>query len=236
MQFIKNNKNKSIAILILLLVFGNCYFYQKFSEQKETSERRMGYIEDMQGQIVEYKDAVGRSISQTKTWMLRAAEVEQANKELYDRLKLFSKKPKNIETYTKVAIETKDSISAPYTDNKEIQFVDNITKDTIQEVPFSHKDEFLLVTGLVKKNSVDFDYTYKSSLEIVYKWKSNGWLKDPELVTDVVTKNPKEKIVGIEALKIEPPAKKWYETNGFKVGSGFVIGAGLATMLVILTQ
>ena len=80
------------------------------------------------------------------------------------------------------------------------------------------------------------DYKYKSQLEVVYKWDKKGLFSDPELKIDAIAKNPKEKITGLEALKIEPPAKKWYQTNGFKFGSGFVVGVGVLTGIIILTK
>jgi len=52
----------------------------------------------------------------------------------------------------------------------------------------------------------------------------------------VTSKNPKEKIINLQALKIEPPKKKWWQTKGFAFGSGFTIGAGLITTAIILSK
>jgi len=47
--------------------------------------------------------------------------------------------------------------------------------------------------------------------------------------------NPYAELVDIEYIRIDPE-QKWYQTSGFKVGAGFVLGVGSVTGLLFLLQ
>ena len=225
------------VILILLLSFGYVNQCSNYNDEKDKNDRLTDYASNLSSKTVEYKNKLGETVTQGNAWRLRTEELEKVNGALYRRLKNFSKNPKKIESYTKINTETSGNIKVKI-DTVYVPQLDIAKKDSVQvPVPkFSYNDDYLNIDGEVKKDSVSMDYKYKSQLEVVYKWDKKGLFSDPELKIDVIAKNPKEKITGLEALKIEPPAKKWYQTNGFKFGSGFVVGVGVITGIMILTK
>jgi hypothetical protein len=86
---------------------------------------------------------------------------------------------------------------------------------------------------------------YIDSLRFLnYPKLSAGWVKEPGLknifaspVAEVYYENdnPYAELVDIEYIRIDPE-QKWYQTSGFKVGAGFVLGVGSVTGLLFLLQ
>jgi hypothetical protein len=87
------------------------------------------------------------------------------------------------------------------------------------------------------------DRPYIDSLRFLnYPKLSAGWTKPPGLknifaspVAEVYYENdnPYAELVDIEYIRIDPE-QKWYQTSGFKVGAGFVLGVGSAGLLILI--
>lgn len=89
------------------------------------------------------------------------------------------------------------------------------------------------------------DRPYIDSLSFLnYPKLTAGWTKQPGLrnifaqpVAEVYYENdnPYAKLVDIEYIKIDPQ-QKWYQTSGFKIGTGFVLGVGFVTTILYLAN
>lgn len=89
------------------------------------------------------------------------------------------------------------------------------------------------------------DRPYIDSLSFLnYPKLTAGWTKKPGLrnifahpVAEVYYENdnPYAQLLDIEYIRIDPE-QKWYQTDGFKIGSGFVLGVGLVTTIFILAN
>lgn len=223
-----------LIIIILLLLWYNYYQYQKISGLEEDRARMAHNTELLKQEIKFHKNRAGEMTATVEMLRVRASEMDANYSEIKKSMEKFAKNIKDIQSYVQVVTITKDSIVIKH---------DSITmtrNDTvIRELPFTQDtDSFMRIEGKVTPTAVEVNYTYKSKLEVVQVWEKQGLgiFKAPKLKLSITSANPKEQIVNVVGLNVEKPKPKFWQTTGFKFGSGFTIGVGLITMIYFLAR
>lgn len=227
----KNFFKKYWALIFALLLIGllayGIIITNKYRNEKASNER-LTSNSGVTSTPIQTTNRAGDSIAQNKVLRATLKELAETKKELKDRIDAYSKNGKKVVSYTEVITKTEDKISAPTTPptDKEISFV-TADNDTIKSLPFKFNDEFLTLSGEAFPKKVDIKYSITTKQEIVHRWDGGGLFQgDPNLVVEVNTLNPNQKVIGLTSVIIEPRAKRFYETKGFIFGVGFLIGAG----------
>lgn len=224
----------TVSALLLLALISTAFLWNAYNESNKDVKRLKSNNKALNQEIKEKTNLIGEKVSEVRVARYRMGELKEENKELYDRITAYAKKGKGVENYVRVTTETRDKVSAPIILPQKEDSVIFVTKtDTLKSLPFAYNDNFLSISGEVKPKNVDLDYKIISEQELLYRWEGQGkWFKEPYLVVDVKTSNPKEEVRGIEAIKIEPAKKKFYQTRGFIFGVGFVLGS--ATIISVV--
>lgn len=191
----------TIFVLVLLsLNFAQC----------ENNKTSLANIDALNSQISTYKLKNGQLVSSQKMSILTEKQLKEQiaiNKEL---IKKFSQ----IKTVTKTVSITKiDSIDVPF--EVQVPCVFN-RSDSIKtkEYGFSYS---VNQNGLKIKNLIIPD-----SLSIVTGTKRKWFLGKETQTIDITHSNPNIQESAIQHYEIQEP-KKWYQTNGAKMGGAIII-------------
>jgi hypothetical protein len=88
----------------------------------------------------------------------------------------------------------------------------------------------LSLTGIVTdfNTSITYDYKFTFSLAAYYKPQGFLGLGKSELLTDIHFDDKNLSVNEFKGIVIKSPAKKWYETKAFQIGTAFAVGYILA--------
>lgn len=218
--------NIKYYIIIALVALGaiiTIYYYD--NKHKELNSKNDIYINA--DSIFTYKDEYDRTVSENKALLLdietiktlHSKEVRDLNSRINGLNNLVSTvNIKNTIVYDTVTV-LKDT--AIYKNN-----------DTINTKYFNFVDRWSIINGILYKDSINLNYKINQNLFIDTYWKSDNIIGTKrELVVSVINDNPHIVTNSINSIVIKDRPKRWYETRGFAIGAGFVLGLGTGIAL-----
>ena len=215
-------KNVLIGILIVVAFLSikqcsnNSSSYQRIKTAQKVWEDSVTY----------YKDKNGQLVSQKQSAVLTTRELEEVIEDLrIDKGELIDKvgKLNRLNLYYKGQLESSGSGTITLTDT--VIRVDTVYFDTKS---FTWNNNYLKLKGLYypKGDTIDFDYTYSTELELIsYRKKKDVYVVDVRIMDDEAI------ITGQNSIVIDAGEKKWYQTDIFKFGMGILVGAAGKTAL-----
>lgn len=98
--------------------------------------------------------------------------------------------------------------------------------ETVTAQTFKWKNKFMDLEGIIVTDSLTLRYLYNVDFALTaYRKPQGGFWKPPgQLVADVKFNDPSFKVTEFKGFVITEPRKKWYETKGFAIGAGFLLG------------
>lgn len=90
--------------------------------------------------------------------------------------------------------------------------------DTIRQANFDWNNRFLFLSGFVKGKDMQFDYTYKTSIDLISEKKGKGYVVSAYLGDKNAT------ITTANSITIVPK-KKWWDKWYLHIGAGIAIGS-----------
>ncbi|MEN9655849.1 MAG: hypothetical protein RL311_781 [Bacteroidota bacterium] len=199
---------KSWAWILSVLVLASVIVTKTYNEKIQKKN-----VEALQSELTNYKLKDGTLVASNKSLLF---ENEQLNKSLSEKDKELANKFSEVKTVTKI---------------QEVLRIDTIKivyKDSV-------KSNFRRV-GVVKNKSYSLNYiTTQKGIKLsnilvpdtvtVITGKKRKWFLGKETETvDVLHSNVLIKTEDIKHIE-NTPKKKWYDTNLFKIGVGFIGGA-----------
>lgn len=201
---------KSWAWIVYIMVLASVVITKTFNEKVQDQN-----VAALQSKVENYKLKDGAMVSSNKSLQFENAQLKEA---LNAKEKEMANKFNDVKTVTEIVEKIKfDTIRLTYKDTVPCQF---------------------RRVGVVKNKSYSLNYitTQKgvklSNLEVpdtitVVTGMKRKWFLGKETNTiDVSHSNEFVKVKDIKYIE-NKPKKKWYDTNAFKIGIGFVAGAVL---------
>lgn len=190
--------------ITLLLVILFCMQQCRINEQKKLLNRRVELLTDS---LKTFRLKSGKEVAEKKSVELTTAEYKKTltradKKELKERVGNVN----NLKGRSIVDIKIADTFKAP--------IIDSVVKgDSVRS--FKYTDNFLQFNGIIKKDTIEADYSIKAKLDLVVAKEKNGYK------LNVVSDNPKLKITGIQDYRIRDK-KYFFQRNGFWLGVGIL--------------
>jgi hypothetical protein len=105
-------------------------------------------------------------------------------------------------------------------------YVDKETGDIITAKDFKWNNKWMNIAGVIVNNDLTLTYQYTIDFSLTaYRKPQKGFWKSPgQLVTDIKFSDPNFKVTEFKGFVVTEERKRWYQTNGFKYGAGFLIG------------
>lgn len=204
----------TIFVLVLLsLNFAQC----------ENNKTALATIEAQNSQISTYKLRNGQLVTSVQTLQFSNDQLEDLvlsqDAEMEEMAKHFSK----VKTITKVVTNTIiDSIPMPYEVEAPCVFEKTgIVENSNYNLKYFSNQKGIRIDSLNIPNTM----TYVSGVK--RKW---FWGKETNTI-DITASNPLVKIDSIQHIEIQEP-KKWYQTNGAKMGGAIIIFEVLKAIII----
>lgn len=213
MAFYKNIWFYVAAALLALFLFTQIRSCKQLNQIKTLNHQ-------LQAQNEHYRDKQG--------YLHTTAQVLQIPQHLYKHIadsvvQSIAKdvKAKDLVQHSEVTTTTTNRDTVPYYDT---QLIIQHTGDTATGKYFVFKDDALSLTGLLFDGQVDINYNMQVQLKHTTKWQRKGWFKKKQLIVDVYSITPHTTVTGLRSYTIQPPPKRWYQTDVFKIGLGVGLG------------
>ncbi len=218
-----------LAIIILcLIMFKNCSDHNAemngLKSNLSISKDSVKYLRGKNGELVN-----------------RVLSVELDNKSLKEQGELLGISNKELKkkigsqgvliAYYKGAIETSGKGTSKGKDTTIYITTSSDTSRKINAKKFSFNNGYLKLNQIYNPltDSLSTNYDYKVDFELL-NYRSGRkflFLGKRELIADVRLSDPNAKMTDVKSVVIKPPPKKWYQTNLFKYGVGFLTGSYL---------
>lgn len=216
-------KNWITTIIVAIIIFSGISIYINIKDNYSQLEDTIKYKDQ---KLEYYKDENNGLIAQKKVlWITNKNLKKIADNAIVnsDKLEKQIKGYKNLNTYLQGQLEIKVK------DTTTIYDTLIITKnDTLYAKKFNYNNQFLDFTGVIKKNTLDFSYTYRTGFEYVTYWKRPGRFKSKELVMDFSLSDPNAILTSAQTINIKPEPEKFYQKQWF---SGLV-GLGIGIFII----
>jgi len=206
-----------IAIIVVTLILSawtiRNNIVERFNDYKQVIEKK-------DNQIAYHKGENGQLIASQNVLSLTNKELKAIADDLIkdnDGLKKQVGNLKNINSYLKGKLESQVSDTIILTDTL-------LIGDTLPSKKFGYDNGFLILNGIIHKNTLDFTYKYSTDFTYVTFWKRPGFLKQKELVMDFSIGDPNAILTSAQTIYIKPEPKKFYEKNWFWGLAAFSIG------------
>lgn len=255
------NKKQLIisVIVIILLLFTTSFFgWSWYMTNQETKDLRNN-LNATNSELTTYRDANGRLIAEKQSLnvtvssliengQLMGVNVEELKKEvgnlknLVARVEIQGKANGTALTQINEGKITKESLAELLrnsTDTNNINLTD--LPDSLDVENFEWTNDYITLNGVlfkspdeVKKYAViDYEYNPKKITATLYE-KRVKLFKPKETTVKIQFDDPNFIVNDATSIVIKKDPPKFYETTGFKVGAGFVVGVGLTTTILIL--
>ena len=198
-------------LLIGIIVFLLCLSYV----QCENNKTALATIEAQNSEISIYKLRNGQLVTSQKVATMTEKQLKEQvvskDKELKEIIKKFS----DVKYVTKYVTKTKfDTITLAYTDSIPCDF---------QKTDAIFTDWYSLAYKSNQHGVEVYDMVIPDSVTIVTGYKRKWFLGSKTLVVDIKHDNPFVNPEYIQQIEVKEK-KKWYQTDLFKVGIGFIGG------------
>lgn len=197
--------------LIGIIVFLLCLSYV----QCENNKTALATIEAQNSEISTYKLTNGQLVTSQKVATMTEKQLKEQvaskDKELKEIIKKFS----DVKYVTKYVTKTKfDTFTLAYTDSIPCNF---------QKTDAIFTDWYSLAYKSNQHGVEVYDMVIPDSVTIVTGYKRKWFLGSKTLVVDIKHDNPFVNPEYIQQIEVKEK-KKWYQTDLFKVGIGFIGG------------
>lgn len=208
-----------IAIAIALFSIKSC------SDKKEEGERLKSNLLIAKDSVHHLRGKNGELINRVGSMQLTVSDLKTQNQQLgldKDILKKQVGNLNNLLSFYKGKINSKGTILSIVHDTVFIQKgISTHYKSFRYTNKYLYLDEFYNPLN----DSIKIKYNYSTDFTYTTYYKPVGFLKFKKiLVTDIVLTDPNASLINGTSVSIIPPKKKWYQTDLFKVGVGFVAG------------
>ena len=216
---LKHHAIYGVTILILLLLtFRSC-------ENQKAAEADLKTM-------INYKDKLVRRMAEDSSNLIsqgirivQHAELEEALLEEIEMMEM--RKPTEVVKYeTKTVIKTEIKLADPV-------YIDSFPHLKLPR-PFFKKDKHLTIGGEINRlgslqiDSLIIPTTYTVAFgDTLRKGLFNRLIKKSDPVVRIRVDNPNVVVTGMSNFVVRKPPR-WYETTGFKIGVGVLLGFGLA--------
>lgn len=172
-----------------------------------------------------YRDKNGDLVGQVKTHELTLNNLKEYGDQLgFDKKVLQDQvgNMKNLVAYWKGKAGVRDTVETVLHDTILVQGADTVRGKSIK-----WKNKYLTLDGTVFNDTLRLSYLYNVDFSLTaYRKPRGGFWKPPgQLVTDIRFSDPNFKVDEFKGFVITEPRKRWYQTTGFKIGVGFVLGS-----------
>jgi len=231
------------ALMILLAIAGGVFWHiwkvskleEQIQQQSTAHGSRVAFLSDSLTNVVHILDRKGDTLQKARQTIITLENALQMG--LIREQDLHNKYLKETEVVAslqeRIEILNKPGDYIPPTDGSE-----PVTPSVPLNMEFTDPWFYARVTAFE-------DRPYIDSLSFLnYPKLTAGWTKEPGLknifsrpVAEVYYENdnPYAQLLDIEYIRIDPE-QKWYQTGGFKVGAGFVLGVGMVTTILRLAK
>jgi hypothetical protein len=184
--------------------------------------------------MIEYKDKLVRRIAEDSSTIIsqgiriiQSAELEDALVEEIETMSM--RKPTEVVKYqTKTVVKTEIKLADPV-------YIDSFPHMKLPR-PFFKGDKHLTIGGQINRlgslqiDSLVIPTTYTVAFgDTLRSGLFNRLIKKSDPVVRIKVDNPNVVVTGMSNFVVRKPPK-WYETTGFKVGVGMILGFGLAVV------
>lgn len=217
-----------IIILLVILLFSSV---RSCNVQKSNAEIAINAKDSAYNVARYYKNREGELIAQVKTHEVTISQLKDNEETLgIDNKKL----KKQIGSLNNLVAYWQGKGSVVYHDTIQTVLVDTVIQDKPFKV-FQYEDTYLSAKGFIdnldNKITLEYNYSLNFDFKITSYYKSTGFLKKKQLVTDIYFSDPHLKLSEFKGVVIKQPPKRWYETRGAAIGFGFVLGTYLVLKL-----
>lgn len=182
--------------------------------------------------MISYKDKLVRRIAQDSSNLIsqgiriiQSAELEEALMEEIEMMEM--RKPTEVVKYeTKTIVKTEIKLADPV-------YIDSFPHLKLPR-PFFKKDKYLTIGGAINRlGSLQIDsLIIPTSYTVAFgDTARNGFfnklINKSDPVVRIRVDNPNVVVTGMSNFVVRKPPR-WYETTGFKIGVGVILGFGLA--------
>jgi regulator of replication initiation timing len=203
-EFLKKSWAWILSVLVLTSVIVTKTYNEKIQKKN---------VEALQSELTNYKLKDGTLVASNKSLLF---ENEQLNKSLSEKDKELANKFSEVKTVTKIQEVLRiDTIKIVYKDSIKCNFrrVGNV-KNKSYSLNYITTQKGIKLSNIVVPDTVT-----------VITGKKRKWFLGKETETvDVLHSNVLIKTEDIKHIE-NTPKKKWYDTNLFKIGVGFIGGA-----------
>jgi len=200
-----------IALLVVLLLIGKCN-NNELADKYQIQSVELSTLNDSVKTVV--------SKNGDLTFKLSSVQVEADNrKEALDAagFEIKELRAKDIK-WRDINFALKSQIQAQGSGQTTLVDTLLISKtDTIRQANFDWNNRFLFLSGFVKGKDMQFDYTYKTSIDLISEKKGKSYIVSAYLGDKNAT------ITTANSITIVPK-KRWWESTVFQVGIGLAGG------------
>ena len=211
-----------IWVVVILLIAGFFGFREWKHNQAEKGLQTM--LEVLNDNVEVYKNKEGQWEAERKSFNLTTAELRKNGQELgfeNSGLKKRVGNLKNLVNRLEGDLEAIGTGSAQLTPDT-VYLSDGTT---FIGHKFDWSNNYLSLNGTLSNTyELNFDYSYKSSFEVTTYWKRSGMFKRKDLVVNFTMSDPNAQATDLNSVVIKPDPPKFFETNWFWGGVGFLGG------------
>lgn len=204
-------KNITIIILIVLLFFLSGVAYKNWVAYDEIKQEYKLEKNNFKSEI----DSLGKETVKIKGTLLSEKTLKETKIKELEKFKDDLKKAKNLVAYYQVNTLVRDTIKNILTVVEvDTVFLENGDYDLVKKKSFNYNDEWTNIKGEIlidslKNESVTLNYSVDAGIEVLHKWKKNGFLKrkTPEVI--VKFDNPNIRTQEVKTI-IKRPKRKFF--------------------------
>lgn len=231
------------VIIILLAIAGGIIWHfwkvrqlqDQIQQQSTAHSSRVAFLSDSLTNVVEVLDRKGDTIQKARQTIITLKNALQMG--LIREQDLRNKYLKETEVVASLQEEIK-VLNKPGEYIPPADGSPTVTPSVPLNMEFTDPWFYERITAFEDRPYIDSLVFYN------YPKLTAGWTKQPGLkniftqpVPEVYyeNENPYAQLIDIEYIRIDPK-QKWYQTDGFKVGGGFVFGVGFVTTILFLAN
>jgi hypothetical protein len=207
------NKNR---IYILVLLTGCLILIAQLFQKCESEKLQLANVEALNSQTKVYKLKNGQLVTSVETLSYTNSQLKNSIVMKDKKVKELTNKFSKVQSLTKYITNIKfDTIKLTYKDSIPCNF---------EKVGSSFKEWYHIAYKSNQKGVEITELSIPDSVIVVTGIKRKWFLGKQTQTTDITHTNPFVQTEQIQHIEVVTP-KKWYDTNLFKIGIGFIGGA-----------
>jgi len=248
-----------VLLIVISLLFGTSFFGWSWYMTNQDAKNLKTNLNAVNSELITYRDENGRLIAEKQSLNLTVNELIENGNLMganLDELKAEVGNLKNLVSRVEIQGKTngvalseinngkitKDGLVELLKNTSDTNDIDLTNlPDTLDSESFSWTNDYLTLNGVSFKSpddikkmvAIEYEYNPKKITATVFR-KRTKIFKPKETTVKISFDDPNFIVNDVTSIVIKEDPPKFYETTGFKVGAGFVIGVGLTTTILIL--